>query len=185
MPCKECSELCQSSCITVHMAGASPCTVRFACLVLQASAVASSFGSPQDPLLQSSSPFLWPLWPHLWAWRSADGPSATDNTKAHGHRGLYDRTGNVKLPCCSHLALLGWDTAQSLKHDKNKLQCQHGTSQRLLPHHACACPLWACIANPSSPVSPSLGSACVHHAIVLALASRRVKGAPEKNTMGL
>ena len=116
MPCKECSALCQSSCITVHMAGASPCTVRFACLVLQASAVASSFGSPQDPLLQSSSPFLWPLWPHLWAWRSADGPSATDSTKAHAHRGLYDRRGHVKLPCCSSHALLGWGTAQSLKH---------------------------------------------------------------------
>ena len=174
MPCKRLSELCHSSCVTVRVAGASQCTLRFARLVLQASARASSFGSPKAPLLQSSSPLLRPLWAHLLAWRCASDASATDSAKAHGHGGLYERRGSATLPCCSSAALLGSDRAQSLKHRRAQLQCQHGTAQRLLPH-VCTCPLWPCMTNSSSPVCPSLGRACVHHAIVRALASHRAK----------
>ena len=61
-------------------------------------------------------------------------------------------------------------------------QCLNGTAQRLLPH-VCTCPLWPCMANSSSPVCPSLGRACVHHAIVLALASHRAKrGSAKKHS---
>ena len=57
---------------------------------------------------------------------AADGPSATDSTKDHASRGLYDRRGLVKLPCCSSHALLGWDTAQSLKHRQEQTPVSTG-----------------------------------------------------------
>ena len=98
------------------MARASQCTLRFACLVLQASSRASSVGSPQDPLLQSSSPLLLSLWAHLWAWRYADDSPAIDSTTALGHCGLYARRGNDNLPCCSNVFLVASDRAQSLRH---------------------------------------------------------------------
>jgi len=102
------------------MARESQCTLRFACLVFQASTRASSVGSPQDPLLQSSSPLLLPLWAHLWAWRSADDSPATDSTTAPGHDGLYARSGNDSLPCCSSVAVLASDRALSLRYSQDQ-----------------------------------------------------------------